>query len=78
LVIEPLLVLGDEPTGSLDSKTSQEILALLQRAASSAGRTVVIVTHDSGAAACAQRVVRLVDGVLEGKVGARLEATEAV
>jgi putative ABC transport system ATP-binding protein len=78
LVIEPLLVLGDEPTGSLDSKTSEEILLLLERAASAAGRTVVMVTHDSGAAARARRVVRLVDGVVEPNVGARLEATEAV
>ena len=64
LVVEPVLILADEPTGSLDSRPAGEVLRLV-RAASARDRTVVMVTHDAGAAAQADRVVRVVDGTLE-------------
>jgi putative ABC transport system ATP-binding protein len=65
LVVEPMLILADEPTGNLDSRTAGEVLRLLRLAASERARTLVMVTHDAGAAAHADRVVRVVDGRVE-------------
>ncbi len=62
LVTEPAMVLADEPTGNLDSKTGTVIMELLRRTCDELGQTVVIVTHDSRAAAYADRVVFLADG----------------
>jgi len=62
LMSEPAVVFADEPTGNLDSKSSEEILALMRRAVDEFGQTVVMVTHDAQAAAIADRVVVLVDG----------------
>jgi putative ABC transport system ATP-binding protein len=62
LVTEPAIVLADEPTGNLDSKTGTVIMELLRRSCDELGQTVVIVTHDSRAAAYADRVVFLADG----------------
>ena len=62
LVTNPAVVFADEPTGNLDSKTSEEILALMRSAVDEFGQTVVMVTHDARAAAYADRVVVLVDG----------------
>ena len=70
LVIAPVLMLADEPTGSLDSRTAAEVLALLQRAASECRRTIVMVTHDRDAASYAQRIVRVVDGMVDARCGA--------
>jgi putative ABC transport system ATP-binding protein len=64
LVTEPAVVLADEPTGNLDSKTGLEILELL-RATADAGQTIVMVTHDAKSAAFADRTVGLVDGRIE-------------
>jgi putative ABC transport system ATP-binding protein len=61
LVNQPALILADEPTGNLDSRTGLEVLALL-RDLHRSGRTIVVVTHDRDVAAIAQRVVTLVDG----------------
>jgi putative ABC transport system ATP-binding protein len=61
LVNDPLLILADEPTGALDSRTSLEILAHLQ-ALNEAGRTIVIVTHDPTVARHARRVITMSDG----------------
>jgi putative ABC transport system ATP-binding protein len=63
LVGEPRVVLADEPTGNLDSRTSTEIMALLQ-ALTAAGITVILVTHEHDIAAYAQRVIVLKDGVI--------------
>lgn len=64
LVTEPAVVLADEPTGNLDSKTGLEILELL-RATADAGQTIVMVTHDAKTAEFADRTVGLVDGRIE-------------
>jgi putative ABC transport system ATP-binding protein len=65
LFTRPAVVFADEPTGALDSGTSAEVIALLRRAVDAFGQTVVIVTHDSEAAAAADRVIRLRDGRIE-------------
>lgn len=61
LVGNPALILADEPTGALDSRTGREVLALLQEI-HSRGNTVVLITHDNSIAVQAQRIVRLEDG----------------
>ena len=65
LVIEPTIILADEPTGSLDSETGDEVLATLRRCVAEHGVTVLLVTHDATAAAHADRILRMRDGVLE-------------
>jgi putative ABC transport system ATP-binding protein len=62
LVTAPAVVFADEPTGNLDSAASGNILELLRRAVDELGQTIVMVTHDAGAAAIADRVVFLGDG----------------
>lgn len=65
LVVDPTVLLADEPTGNLDSTTSKEIVTLLRRLHQDMGLTVVIVTHDPDLAAGADRCVRLKDGVVD-------------
>jgi len=65
LVTRPALLLADEPTGNLDSKTSQEIMALFQRLYE-AGNTILVVTHEREIADHAQRVVTIRDGLVAG------------
>jgi putative ABC transport system ATP-binding protein len=62
LVSRPAVVFADEPTGNLDSRSSEEILAVMRRAVDELGQTVVMVTHDAQAASTADRIVVLVDG----------------
>lgn len=62
LITEPIILLADEPTGNLDSKTGAAIMALLQRTRDELGQTTIIVTHDPRAAAYAQRLILLRDG----------------
>ena len=62
LVSKPRLVFADEPTGNLDSTTSDEILAFMRKAVDDFGQTIAMVTHDPSAAAFAHRVIFLVDG----------------
>jgi putative ABC transport system ATP-binding protein len=62
LVHDPALLLADEPTGNLDSRAAEDIIALLGRLGTEQGVTVVLVTHSHEAAAAAQRVVELRDG----------------
>jgi putative ABC transport system ATP-binding protein len=67
LVIDPVLILADEPTGNLDTRTGEQILALVRDANRTRGTTVVLVTHDARAAAYARRVVTVKDGVVVGE-----------
>jgi putative ABC transport system ATP-binding protein len=62
LVADPVLVLADEPTGNLDSRSGAAVLELLRETVTNDGRTVIVVTHDSKAASVADRIVRLQDG----------------
>jgi len=62
LVNHPRLILADEPTGNLDTRTSQEIMGLFRQLNADEGITVVLVTHDGDVAAHAKRLVHLVDG----------------
>lgn len=64
LVNDPAMILADEPTGNLDSRTGREILALFQRLNREQGITLVVVTHDLFVARHAMRIVRLQDGVV--------------
>jgi putative ABC transport system ATP-binding protein len=61
LVTAPALLLADEPTGNLDTQSSADLLAVLDRL-NRAGRTIVLITHEAEVAAHARRVIRLVDG----------------
>jgi len=64
LVTRPLILLADEPTGNLDSKTSVEIMALLQQLNRDSGLTIALVTHEPDIAKFTQRVVSFRDGVV--------------
>ena len=64
LVGEPAILLADEPTGNLDSRTSSEIMDLLDELQAN-GQTIIMVTHEPDIAARCQRVVRLEDGKVE-------------
>ncbi|MFF1793419.1 ABC transporter ATP-binding protein, partial [Kitasatospora sp. NPDC058263] len=86
LITRPAVLLADEPTGALDTKSGREVLALLRSMADEPSRAVVMVTHDPVAASYADRVVFLRDGRLAGslerptaeQVAARMTALEAV
>src|SRR4051812_11817819 len=69
LVSKPTVMFADEPTGNLDSRTSGEILDLLRESVSELGQTTVMVTHDARAAAIADRVLFLADGVIVNDLG---------
>jgi putative ABC transport system ATP-binding protein len=75
LVNEPPLVLADEPTGNLDSRTGLEIMKILQRL-HQAGGTIVMVTHDPEVAKWSERVVSMRDGRIEHDTGARLDTQD--
>lgn len=62
LVADPVLVLADEPTGNLDSRSGAAVLELMRETVTNDGRTVIVVTHDSKAASVADRIIRLQDG----------------
>jgi putative ABC transport system ATP-binding protein len=66
LLSEPAVLLADEPTGNLDSRTGVEVLRLLREATRVRGLTVVMVTHDLNAAAVGDRILRLADGRIVG------------
>ena len=67
LINFPRLILADEPTGNLDMKTGEEILKLLRSLNRGDGLTLIVVTHDNAVASQADRVVRLLDGQLQGE-----------
>jgi putative ABC transport system ATP-binding protein len=68
LATRPEIVIADEPTGNLDSRTGADILGFLRRASRELGQTIVMVTHDPVAAAFADRVVFLADGRTVGEL----------
>jgi putative ABC transport system ATP-binding protein len=73
LISRPTVVFADEPTGNLDSKTGAEILELLRSSVESLGQTTVMVTHDPRAAAIADRILFLADGLIVKDLGSANE-----
>ena len=65
LINRPSLLLADEPTGNLDSRTSEEILHMFQQLNAEEGISIILVTHDSGVANHAKRVIHIRDGLIE-------------
>jgi putative ABC transport system ATP-binding protein len=68
MITEPAIVLADEPTGNLDTKTGAIIMDLLRRSCDEMGQTIVVVTHDPKAASYADRVVFLRDGIVANQL----------
>ena len=66
LISKPAIVLADEPTGNLDSKTSAEVLGLLKRTSEEFHQTIVMITHNNDIARLADRIVRIEDGKIVG------------
>src|SRR5437762_1873717 len=78
LVTRPTILFADEPTGNLDSKTSGEILDLMRASVDTYGQTTVMVTHEARAAAIADRVLFLADGLIVRELGANAEAGDVL
>lgn len=73
LVVNPQIIFADEPTGNLDSRTTMEVLRLMQKIVREQGQTLVMVTHDNNLASYADRRIRIVDGKIVGiETGGRL------
>jgi macrolide transport system ATP-binding/permease protein len=64
LINNPAILFADEPTGNLDSKTSEEVLELFRKLNEEAGVTIILVTHDENVARSAKRIIRITDGVV--------------
>ncbi|MEE0435676.1 MAG: ABC transporter ATP-binding protein [Peptococcaceae bacterium] len=71
LVAKPAIILADEPTGNLDSKTSQDVLGLIKVTSRKFAQTTVMITHNEEIAQMADRIVRIEDGHIVGNIGAR-------
>lgn len=69
LAIEPAVILGDEPTGALDTESGQRIVAIFRQLVSEHSQTVIVVTHDPSVASVADRVIRMRDGIIVGRQG---------
>lgn len=72
----PPLILADEPTGNLDSKSTKDIMAILNQL-NEQGNTIVLITHDDGIAANARRVVRIMDGRIESDITRQMKDPQA-
>ncbi|MBP3843928.1 MAG: ATP-binding cassette domain-containing protein, partial [Prevotella sp.] len=68
LITKPQIILADEPTGALDSKTSVEVMQLLKKLNTDEGMTQIIVTHDPNVGAQTNRIIRIKDGFIEGNM----------
>jgi len=77
LVNKPSLLFADEPTGNLDSHTSEEVLEMFQQLNREEGITIILVTHDPGVARHAKRVIRIHDGVIVDGASSGASASEA-
>ena len=66
LITEPTIILADEPTGNLDSKSSDEIVELLKRANKEYNQTIIMITHNMEIAECADRIIKIEDGHIVG------------
>ena len=75
LITKPAVIFADEPTGNLDSRSTDEVLLLMREAARADGQTIVMVTHEPHAAAYADRVVFLADGKIVRELGRPTEGT---
>ena len=64
LITNPRIILADEPTGALDSKTSEEVMALLAELNREEKVTIIVVTHESGVANCTNKIVHIKDGII--------------
>lgn len=78
LVNQPSILMGDEPTGNLDTRTSKEVIDLFERLNEENGLTVILVTHDQDVARCAKRTVVLRDGEIVCDTREFGEAVEAL
>ena len=64
LITRPRIILADEPTGALDSKTSVEVMDLLTQLNKEEGMTIIVVTHESGVANCTEKIIHIKDGII--------------
>ena len=71
LAAKPAIILADEPTGNLDSKTSQDVLGLIKVTSQRYSQTTVMITHNEEIAQMADRIVRIEDGRIVGNAGLR-------
>lgn len=69
LVTKPSIILADEPTGNLDSKTSQDVLGLIKTSCRKFNQTLIMITHDEAIAQMADRIIRIEDGKVVTKAG---------
>lgn len=76
LAAKPAIVLADEPTGNLDSRTSQDVLGLMKTSGKRFGQTIVMITHNEEIAQMAGRIIRIEDGKICGGEGGYAEGEE--